>query len=753
MTRRPLTVLLFAAALGSAIVPRGATAQDAPTGPTPPRLGFVDGEVSFWRPGAQDWSPAQVNTPLAEGDEVYAADGANVELQIGPRAFVRAGGDTQIGLETLDADTMQYEVNGGHVAFDVKRMPPGQSLEVDTPKASFRLDRPGYYRVDVGDDQTVLAVRRGGGASATGENGETYDVADEQRLVLGNDAGRYGVERVADPDEWDRWNYDRTGQLAPEPRSAQYVPPDVAGVDDLDRYGDWQDEPRYGRVWRPREVAADWTPYSTGRWTYDPYYEWTWVDDAPWGWCPYHYGRWVHFDDYWGWAPGPVVVRPAYSPALVAFFGAPGIGVSVGVGPLVSWVPLGFGEPVLPWWGGSRWSGRPYWGGWGGPRVVNNVVVNNFNVNGRDINRYQNMDVRHAIVGVGRDGFGRRGGHVFVDHPNDLRPMRGRLDVQPAAQSFVPRDGRGRRPPDRFQTRPIVTTRQARDPMNRLRERGIEAAASPTRRAEARVVRPGAPARDVVRGAPNAPARMADGMVAPERRGLNARRNEGAPRVPDAPRGRMRGEQPRVGGEQSLRPPQRFETGRNRRDVRPDVPNGPRDSMPTPMPRGDRARNERRPEPPVARGERAPRPPMRGVERERPTPGLDRRVEQRPQQRFDRAPAPERRVQQRPEPRFDRQPQPERRAQQRPEQRFDRQPQPERRAERRPEPRFERQSMPERRVERRPEPRQMQGRGIERPRPEPSRSFERAPRPEPRREAERQPNRGGGRRAEHRRNG
>src|SRR5438093_5742790 len=107
---------------GEAAPPAGGTREL-----TPPRLSFTAGEVSFWRPGAEDWTPAQVNTPIAEGDEVYAADGANVELQIGPRAFVRAGGDTQIGLETLDADTMQYEVNGGHAAFDVTRLPSGQT--------------------------------------------------------------------------------------------------------------------------------------------------------------------------------------------------------------------------------------------------------------------------------------------------------------------------------------------------------------------------------------------------------------------------------------------------------------------------------------------------------------------------------------------------------------------------------------------------------------------------------------------------
>src|SRR5690349_11819029 len=59
------------------------------SGPTPPRLAFIDGDVSFWRPGAEDWAPAQVNTPLAEGDSLYTGDGGNLELQVGPRAFVR----------------------------------------------------------------------------------------------------------------------------------------------------------------------------------------------------------------------------------------------------------------------------------------------------------------------------------------------------------------------------------------------------------------------------------------------------------------------------------------------------------------------------------------------------------------------------------------------------------------------------------------------------------------------------------------
>ena len=58
---------------------------------TPPRLSYLNGEVSFWRAGADDWAPATLNTPLAPGDILYAGPNGNVEIQVGPRAFVRAG--------------------------------------------------------------------------------------------------------------------------------------------------------------------------------------------------------------------------------------------------------------------------------------------------------------------------------------------------------------------------------------------------------------------------------------------------------------------------------------------------------------------------------------------------------------------------------------------------------------------------------------------------------------------------------------
>ena len=342
---------------------------------TPPRLSFTDGEVSFLRPGADDWTPARVNTALAAGDELYTAESANLELQIGARAFARAGENTQLGLTSLEPDFLQLRVTSGHVSLDLRSLKTGQTFEIDTPNAAFTVERSGYYRVEVDGETTTFTSRRGGRATVTPASGESATIAaSEQVVVSGTDAPQVETYAAPELDAWDRWNYARTDDQL-DAVSARYVPSGVYGANDLDHYGDWRVVPTYGAVWVPRRVAVGWAPYSTGRWIYDPYYGWTWVDDAPWGWAPYHYGRWVHLSGYWGWCPGPIVARPYYAPALVAFYGGGGFSVGVTIGtPYVGWVALGWGEPLVPWWGPARFRGHPRWAGWGGPRVVNNVA-------------------------------------------------------------------------------------------------------------------------------------------------------------------------------------------------------------------------------------------------------------------------------------------------------------------------------------------------------------------------------------------
>jgi hypothetical protein len=450
---------------------------------TPPRLSFTQGEASFWRTGAEEWTPAEINTPLAPGDAVFAGTGANLELQIGPRAFARIGSDTELSLENQGADFLQLRVPGGHASLDLRSLKAGHSVELDTPNAAFRIDISGYYRVDIAGDTTTFITRRGGRASVIPANGEELSVAPSEEVVIqGDDPPRVETYAAPELDAWDRWNYARTDHLL-DAVSARYVQSGVYGIDSLDHYGTWRSTPDYGPLWVP-SVAPDWAPYTNGRWIWDPYYGWSWVDAAPWGWAPCHYGRWLHVGGYWGWAPGPFVAAPVYAPALVAFFGGPHFGVSIGIGaPAVGWVALGWGEPLVPWWGPTGFVGVPTWHGWGGPRVVNNVVIQRTTVvNVKQINVYQNSRVKNAVVAMPQQQFGRGGGRRVRVPERDLQqvePLHGRLPVQPVAASLSPRGGRGVQPPVAIRDRSVVTTRRPYDAAPALQAAGLKAANNP----------------------------------------------------------------------------------------------------------------------------------------------------------------------------------------------------------------------------------------------------------------------------------
>lgn len=72
----------------------------------------------------------------------------------------------------------------------------------------------------------------------------------------------------------------------------------------LGSYGEWISVDADMYAWRPLQVAADWRPYTVGRWVWTDE-GWYWASDEPWGWAAYHYGRWYYDDFYgWVWVPG-----------------------------------------------------------------------------------------------------------------------------------------------------------------------------------------------------------------------------------------------------------------------------------------------------------------------------------------------------------------------------------------------------------------------------------------------------------------
>ena len=437
-----------------------AEADAQQTAVNPLRLSYTTGNVSFWRSGAEDWVEAQINTPIISGDALYTNSSAVLELQGEGRMFIRADDKTELSVVSQTPDFLQLKVASGRVSLDIRTLPvTGYNIEVATPNAVFTIDRIGYYRVDVNGDVHFI-TRRGGAATMRQSNGQALIILPSEEIVV-NANGRAETYVAPEPIAWDRWNDERSNELM-DAYSERYITPGIAGARDLDYYGNWRTTVEYGAVWVPDAMPYGWAPYSTGRWVWDPYYQWTWIDDAPWGWVPFHYGRWVYYAGYWAWAPGPVVtVRPVYAPALVAFFG-----VSYG-SPGFGWVALGWGEPCIPWWGYRGFIGKPWWGHWGGPRLVNHKHVQSRTVININTINYTNSHVKGAVIATSGENFGRRhmrdAAQRMQLQSKDLKPISGALPVKPQAENLVADAPRATRPPEQINSRPVVVNKRPQE--------------------------------------------------------------------------------------------------------------------------------------------------------------------------------------------------------------------------------------------------------------------------------------------------
>ena len=341
---RPLQRVLTLIA-ASAVILAAQTDPPARVG----RLNYMEGPVSFQPAGVNDWVEASLNRPLVAGDYVWVGDRGRAELHAGSAAL-RLGANTAFEFLNLDDRAVQIRLGEGTLTVRLRYLAPAQIFEVDTPNLAFTLLRPGEYRVDAnpGSRTTVVTVRDGE-ADVTG-GGQAFTLyARQQAVVRGDDQITYALAVSPGPDSWDQWCSSRD-RREDQSLSARYVSREVAGYDDLDRYGRWQDEAGYGNVWFPNSVAAGWAPYHDGHWAWIEPWGWTWVDDAPWGFAPYHYGRWASLRGRWCWVPGPYGVAPVYAPALVAWIGGSGFSAtfSIGGAPAVGWFPLAPREPYFP---------------------------------------------------------------------------------------------------------------------------------------------------------------------------------------------------------------------------------------------------------------------------------------------------------------------------------------------------------------------------------------------------------------------
>jgi hypothetical protein len=408
------------------------------------RISYLQGSVSFQAAGTETWARAELNRPLEQGDALWSDGAARVELDLGSAA-IRMDSRTRLDFLTFDDRSVQARAMQGIVSVTVRRLAPGEALEIDTPNAAVTFLQPGQYRLDVQPsmDSTFVTVRTGD-TEVSGTRLEFTVHAGERANVVGPDPMEWGLAAAPAPDGFDEFCQLRDHREE-NSASAQYVALDTIGYSDLDEFGAWRVDAEWGPVWTPRGLPAGWAPFKFGHWTWVELWGWTWIDDAAWGFAPFHYGRWIFLDGGWSWIPGPRHVRPIYAPALVVF-------VSGGGRADVAWFPIGPGEAYAP------------------PYRCSSAYLANINI-GNTRQSYANRSVPSAVTTVPREVFVR--GQPITNAVVEIPPRRASLaqvngtapPVAPVEESLSPRRDRFVLPPP--EVPPGQTVIGRRDPAPR----------------------------------------------------------------------------------------------------------------------------------------------------------------------------------------------------------------------------------------------------------------------------------------------
>jgi hypothetical protein len=382
------------------------------------RISLIEGDVQMKTPEADDWGYASVNTPLAEGDEVWVPLGSRAELQLNSGTYIRLDEDTSIHILSMDKDSSQFYISEGH-AYIYYDAPRGSVIQIDTPDASTRAFNRAIFRIDISRRYTDVSVYKG--YVETENRDGTTRVNAGDMVSLGEDTYAE-VGPMGPPDEWERWNKKRNDRLyAARGESSRYLPVELRSYSyDLDTSGRWVLVPEYGYVWTPTVyVGASWSPYRDGRWIWRGG-DYIWVGYEPWGWVPYHYGRWSFSVNIgWFWVP-PVASAVYWGPGFVGWVRTP---------EYVAWVPLAPGEIYY---------GRGYYG----PHSVNIININITEVNVTKV--YKNVNINNGVTVVHRNTF-NSGSPAFVNVDRKVINEKifvrnnisvGAPDIKPSKHSF-----------------------------------------------------------------------------------------------------------------------------------------------------------------------------------------------------------------------------------------------------------------------------------------------------------------------------
>jgi hypothetical protein len=287
----------------------------------------------FRTPDADEWLPADPNTPLDEGDGLWTSSGSRVEIQLADGSIIRLDSGSQLDVIAVEEGFTHLHLGSGRAYVKTALKTGSNSLQIDADDTTVLPDSRTRLRIDMLPNSLEDIAIFKGSAYVEG-NGERTKVRAGEHIAL--EDGHSELLSLNLSDNWEKWNSQRDRTQYRTSSTESYLPDELQSYSgELDSNGRWLRVPEYGMVWRPTVILSDeWAPYRSGRWIWkgDDY---VWVSTENWGWVPYHYGRWAVVTGFgWCWVP-PVRGDIYWGPGYVGWYRS---------GNHVGWTPLAPGE-------------------------------------------------------------------------------------------------------------------------------------------------------------------------------------------------------------------------------------------------------------------------------------------------------------------------------------------------------------------------------------------------------------------------
>jgi hypothetical protein len=312
-------------------------------------LTYVEGTIEYQGEGERATTTLP-RRPLEAGDRLATRDDSRAEISLGTAA-IRVDEETEIAIRDLRAQSVRIGLSGRVANVSLYELLEEERFELVTQTATIALDAAGEYRVDfITESAITLSVRSG--AATVDTAGGPIQVLTGQRVHIEGRGERAILLSARSRDDFDDWVLEREVQLAG-------MPP--GGDDGYEQYGEWSEDPAYGRVWVSEHGYDydDWGSY--GIWMSGGY-GWAWVGSNPC--CGSIYGgRWVYLNHVgrWCWVPPRPTQLPTFAGETHPFGRA-----TTGGGRASTQTVYGRGTPVTTTLGGGgqamRSGGSTTWG-------------------------------------------------------------------------------------------------------------------------------------------------------------------------------------------------------------------------------------------------------------------------------------------------------------------------------------------------------------------------------------------------------